>query len=205
MKKAVIVLLLLISCLAGSVSAADQIMVLHVIQSDVEYIDLDLKNRLGFILSGVNGLDLVWAQEVESWKAGRDFRPGELYSHKFQREIVNDFDADYLVWVKVLRAKSNVSSSTVLPFVFKSHKRKFYLETELRIIDARSGKIVSQERFEESSNGSRSLAYLDLDASNEPALHSPYTQQIMAFRELEEKTARKIAEVVIETAKKNRP
>ncbi len=205
MKSPAIVFLLLIFCIVGSVSAADQIMVLHVIQSDVEYIDLDLKNRLGFVLSGVNGLELVWAEEIESWKAGSDFRPGELHSHRFQRELVNDFDADYLIWVKVLRAQSNISSSTVLPFVFKSHKRKFYLETELRIIDARSGRIVSQERFEESSNGSRSLAYLDLDASNEPALHSPYTQQIMAFRELEEKTARKIAKAVIETAKQNRP
>jgi hypothetical protein len=199
--KIVIILVATVFLFSAHVArAGENALVIQVIEPSAGYTDLDLGNKIGFILSGVNDFDIVGSEDIR-------FQPGdevveEESAYLLPPSIACKYKAQYLVSVKVLRADSYISSSTILPFVFKAHKRKYKLETELRIIDSRRGEIVRKKKFEEIHNGSRALSYLDLDATNEPALYSGYPKEMRIFSELEDITARKIAEEVIKTTVK---
>ncbi len=176
---------------------ASEVLVLHVVGPDNGYSELALKDRLGFILSGINRFNLVWAEEEDL----NNLEPEQRYAHNRKLHIADRYNAGYLVWVRVLEADVRTNSSTVLPFLFKSHKTRFSLKTEMRIIDSRSGKIVRKKRFEESRVGDRSLAYLDLDEYNEPGLMTTYPERMNAFAELENRIAEKIAKELVDVVK----
>jgi hypothetical protein len=198
MKKILSIAMILVAMTALA-NGAERALVLQVVKPSTGYSDLGLMDKIGFILSGVNGYDVVRAENMENFP-GYDASP-DFYGSDYQLppSIACKYKAQYLVRVNILKADSYISSSTVLPFVFKAHKRKYKLETELRIIDSRTGQIIKKKKFEETWNGSRSLSYLELDATNEPALYSGYPKEMRIFSELEDKAARKIAEEVIKT------
>jgi len=186
--------LLIVAVVFPTAARASETLVLHVIGPGNGYSELALKDRIGFILSGINRFDLVWAEE-EEFEA---LTPQERFSHGRKLDIADHYNAGYLVWVRVLEADVKTKSSTVLPFVFKSHKTKFILKTEMRIIDSRSGKIVRKKRFDESRTGDRAMSYLDLDEYNEPGLMTTYPEQLEAFSYLENRTAEKIAKELVD-------
>jgi len=189
--------LLILAILPVSLLAAGDAVVLHVIGPEEGFTDLDLYAKLGHIISGLRGLELLWDEKVDSW-ISEDHRAVKLnYSKDLQRELADRFNARYLVWVKVLEAGTFTKSGTLLPFLFKSHKRKFLLEVELRIIDSKRDGMILSKRFKEVHNGSRALAYLDLDETNEPALMASYPEIMRCFDRLEKRMAARIADELL--------
>jgi hypothetical protein len=182
-------------------SAADNTIVLHVIGPESGYVELQLEDKLGHILSGLRDYELLWANDIKDWLDEENRRDRILYSRELQMDLADRFDAGYIIWVRVLDADSYIKSGTLVPFVFKSHKRKFRIETEYRIIDSRTGKVLTSKKLKENSSGSRSLAYLDLDAYNEPALMSSYPDQLRAFSDLEDRVAEKITKQFLKVTK----
>lgn len=202
MKKILAFMAMIILISAGSVWAGENALVIQVIQPSRGYTDLELGNKLGFILSGINDFEIISAEDMANLQGEESWRMENESDYLLPPSIACKYKSQYLIWVKVLRADSYINSSTVLPFVFKSHKRKYKLETELRIIDSRKGEILKKKKFEETCNGSRSLSYLELDATNEPALYADYPREMRIFSELEDITARKISEEVIKATVK---
>ena len=184
-----------------SAAAAENALVIEVSGPSQGYTDLDLGKKITYILSGVNDYDIVRPECIAQYlpeDCGINPRAAEC-TYKLPPSLACRYKAQYLIFVKVLHADSYISSCTVLPFIFKAHKRKYKLETELRIIDSRRGEIIKKKKYEEMRNSSRALSYLDLDATNEPALYSGYPQEMRIFSELEDIIAHKIAEEVIRT------
>jgi hypothetical protein len=197
LKRICLLTCMLVVCIQASLAAAGTPVALHVIAPEGGFTDLDLQNRLGHIISGLRGYQLIWDDNIESWiSEGR--RAMEInYSRELQTELADRFQARYLVWVKVLKAETFIKSGTLLPFLFKAHKRKFQIEVELRIIDSKKDGIILSKKFSETLNGSRALAYLDLDETNEPALMAAYPEVSRNFRELEERMAVKIVKELL--------
>jgi hypothetical protein len=202
LKRICLLAFVLLVCGQAPTLASGAPVALHVIAPESGFTDLDLENRLGHIISGLRGYQLIRDDNIESWiSEGR--RAVEInYSKELQTELADRFNARYLVWVRVLKAETFIKSGTLLPFLFKSHKRKFQIEVELRIIDSKKDGIILSKRFTETLNGSRALAYLDLDASNEPALMAAYPEVSRNFRELEERMAVKIAKELLRVTRK---
>lgn len=190
--------------LIGTAFCADEVIVLQVDEPTQGFCDLRLEEKLYFLFSGVEGLTPAWKRDVDYWMGLKDRADRIIYSSPMQKELGNQFDAEYLVWIKVLQAGTSVQSSTVMPFIFKSHKRKYIYEIELRLIDTQSGSLIKSKRFTESKNGSRSLAYLDLDEGSQPALASTYSTEMSEFEELENKIADKIVREFIKTHNKRK-
>ena len=186
-----IIILVLLS-LSGTIYAADEIVVLQVQGPSRGFTDLHLEDKLYYLFSGVEGLTMAWKPDVENWLEQKNYQDQLLYSPEIQRELGDRFKADYLVWIRIDRADTGIKSSTLVPFVFKSHKRKFVYKVDLRFIDTQQGSLLKNKSISESKNGSRSVAYLDLDAGSQPALASTYTIEMEAFEELENKVADKI-------------
>ena len=202
LKRIWLVAFVVFCCIQAQALASGAPVALHVIAPEEGYTDLNLENRLGHIISGLHGYQLIWDNNIETWMR-EDSRALEInYSKELQTELAERFQARYLVWVKVLRAETYIKSGTLLPFLFKSHKRKFQIEVELRIIDSQKDGIILSKRFTETLNGSRALAYLDLDASNEPGLMAAYPEVSRNFRELEERMANMIAKELLRVTRK---
>lgn len=194
--------LMLLICSQASALASGTPVVLHVIAPERGYTELSLENRLEHIISGLRGYQLVWSHDIKTWLS-EERRAVEInYSKELQTELADRFQARYLVWVRVLKAETFIKSGTLLPFLFKAHKRKFQIEVELRIIDSKKDGIILSKRFKETLNGPRALAYLDLDASSEPDLMASYPEISRTFRELEERMAVKIAQELLRVTKK---
>lgn len=201
LKRICLTILVVLVCSQVPAMAAGTPVALHVIPPERGFLDLSLESRLEHIISGLRGYQLVWDENIEAWLC-EDRRGLEInYSKELQNELADRFQARYLVWVRVLKAESFIKSGTLLPFLFKAHKRKFQIEVELRIIDSKQDGIILSKRFKETLNGPRALAYLDLDASNEPALMASFPEISRTFRELEERMAVKIAKELLRVTK----
>jgi len=195
---------LMLLVLAGTTFGANKVVVLRVEGPDQGFCDLKLEDKLYYLFSGVSGLTPAWKADVDYWMNQKDRNARILYSSPIQQELGNRFNAEYLVWIKIKQAGTAVKSSTVVPFIFKSHKRKYVYEIDLRLIDAQSGSLIKSKRISESKNGRRSMAYLDLDESSQPALASTYTDEMVMFEELENKIADKIVKEFIKIHNKRR-
>lgn len=197
LKRICLLVFALLICGQALALASGTPVALHVIAPESGFTELDLENRLGHIISGLRGYQLVWDNNIKAWISEGNRATEINYSRELQTELTDRFNARYLVWVRVLKAETFIKSGTLLPFLFKSHKRKFQIEVELRIIDSKKDGIILSKRFTETLNGSRALSYLDLDASNEPALMAAYPEVSRNFRELEERMAVKIAKELL--------
>lgn len=197
MNRTITIILIVAACFASNAFATE--FMLEVQGPERGYLDHSLGTRLEFILSGINGFDLVFDD--------RDRDPYALANYDLKARIRRavDHNVRYLVLIDVVEADSKIKSSTLIPAVFKAHKRKYRFEAEVRVIDSKLEKIVSSERFSTSRNGSRALAYLDLDASAEPALAISHPKQIMIYADMEEEIAEKIADNLIEFARSLQP
>ena len=190
--------------LTGIVYAANENVILRVEGPQQGFTDLHLEDKLYYLFSGVRGMSTVWKPDVENWLDQMGYQGQLLYSPEIQRELGDQFKADYLIWVRIRQAGTEIKSSTLVPFIFKSHKRKFVYEVDLRFIDTRLGSLIKSRSISEDKNGSRSVAYLDLDAVGQPALATTYTVEMKAFDELEDKVADRIVKEFIKTHNKNR-
>jgi len=190
--------------LVGTAFGANEVVVLQVEGPAQGFRDLKLEDKLYYLFSGVSGLTPAWKADVDYWMNQKDRHARILYSSPIQQELGDRFNAEYLVWIKIKQAGTAVKSSTVVPFIFKSHKRKYVYEIDLRLIDAQSGSLIKSKRIIETKNGKRSLAYLDLDESSQPALASTYSDEMAVFEELENKIADKIVREFIKTHNKRR-
>ena len=197
MFKTLAITIIVITCVTSNAFATE--FMLEVQGPERGYLDHNLETRLEFILSGINGFDLVLNGHARDPYAPVD------YDLKARIRRAVDNNVRYIVLIDVVEADSKIKSSTLIPAVFKAHKRKYRFEAEVRVIDSKLERIVSSERFSTSRNGSRALAYLDLDASAEPALAISHPRQITIFADMEAEVAEKIAENLIEFARSIQP
>lgn len=98
----------------------------------------------------------------------------------------------YLVWLRVEEAGIRKSARTYIPYVFRSHHRKYVLCIRMFVLDSYSGKTVETRRYESTKKGPAIMSYMDYDP-NDPGLIQSYPELGLRFAEMEDEIADLIA------------
>jgi len=161
---------------------------------EMGYVDLDLANKVAARLSAYWPDRLLTERELRSWLEEKGCGIELGFSPTIPLEAATMFGARYFLWIRVERAESRITSGMVLPALMKTHKRHYWVKAQMRVYDAKLGRMIACFDLEERIGGPRTLAYLDLDASNEPAMAISCVQERVAFEELGDCLARRIVD-----------
>lgn len=191
--------LLLIACLiavflcgASNAGASQRSYGLCLRYAEVTFHDLELEERIYNRVVANPRVRITPPGVVDSMIREFDRYGSDIYVPEIMTELANSIDVRYLVWLKVEKAGVVQDDHTLVPYLFRSHSRKYRMEVRMFVLDVKSGKTVVSEYFDAKKDGPSALSYLDYDESD-PKLFNSYSKVARAFDEMEEEISDKIA------------
>jgi hypothetical protein len=161
-----------------------------------EFQELELPYRIYDRLVGLPGLSVELPHHSDSIRHKDSRFDLDHYEPNMMREMAHALDVRYLIWLKVEEAGIRQTDRTILPYVFRSHQRRFLLGVQMFVLDALNGKTVFSDHLESTRSGPSALSYLDFD-SNDPGLAQKYSRVKSKFGEMESELSEKIAENIV--------
>ncbi len=193
------VVLAVLSLLAASgIASGEPTFAICFRPSQAEFQELELSGEIYEKLVGQPEMEVFLPERVDSVLRESPRLNLDSYEPDMLTDLAAQVGARYLIWLKVKKAGIEQANRTLIPYVFRSHHRRYVLGIQMFILDSYSGKTVLSEYFESHRSGPCALSYLDFD-SNNPDLIQKYSVVKGEFEEMEQELSERISRRVVKT------
>jgi len=194
-----IVLIILVAVSNLAYADRDQSFAICFQGADEGFQELQLPDRIYSRIVGFPGIGIATPEATEAALKENPLPETKYFVPDLMVDLAGAVGVRYLVWLKVEKADTQKSAHTFIPYVFRSHHRKYVLGVRMYVVDSFAGETVAAEYFEADRKGPAVMSYLDYD-ENDPGLVQKYTSVRAKFAEMEEEISNKIADEIMKVA-----
>jgi len=184
--------MLMFFCMAGTSYCSVRSYAVCLRYADVSFSELEIDEKIYNRVVGNPRVQITPPGFVDSVLVERKDFASDIYIPELMTELAYSMNVRYLVWLKVEEAGVEQSNHTLVPYLFRSHHKKYRMGVRMFVLDVESGKTVVSEYFEVKRKGPSALSCLDYD-DNDPKLFQKYSEVSRTFDELEEEISDKVA------------
>lgn len=162
--------------------------------------ELELPKEIQEKLIGHPKLRVLGPDRSDSAVCNHPRLRSDCYQPDLMSEMARIMDVRYIVWLEVKEAGIRQSDRTLIPYLFRWHRRSFALAVQVFMFDSILSRTVLSEYFESKRSGPSSLSYLDFDPNN-PSLFKKYSIVKGKFSEMEGELSEEIAKSIAEVTR----